>query len=350
MSTMALHRRRVCRVAGATVLAGMVAATAACGAGQPSASGGGKTTVVEQLGWLGDYEQLGEAVAVSKGYYADQGINLKIQQGGPNNDGLSIVSSGRALVGQTSSSPAIMLARSQGEPVKAIATGLQKHPFTYVSLPSKPVRKPQDLIGKKVGTQATAEILLHALLAKNDIPQGKVDVTAVGSDVTPLTTHQVDVWTGWETDQASMSKVPNAVAMPLWDTGIHLYALVYYTNDTALQKNPKLLRGWMTATAKGWAYAQQHLDEAIGDLTKLYPNVDRAAQKASATVMFDQFFASSTTAAHGWGAMDQSVWQSQLDMWKQLGQFKGAAPKIGDVMTTSVLDATKRPDVSSSQK
>jgi NitT/TauT family transport system substrate-binding protein len=242
-----------------------------------------------------------------------------------------------------------MLARSQGEPVKAIATGLQKHPFAYISLPSHPVRKPQDLAGKTVGTQATAEILLHALLAKNNIPQGKVNVKAIGSDVTPLTTHQVDVWTGWETDQASLSKVPNYVAMPLWDTGIQLYALVYYTNDNAL-KNPKLLKGWMTATAKGWAYAQQHLDEAINDLTKLYPNVDRSAEKASATVMFNQFFASSTTAQHGWGAMDKSVWQNQLDMWKRLGQFKGTAPKLGDVMTTSVLDATNRPDVSSSQK
>lgn len=344
-------RRR--RMASAVLAAGVVAVTAACGSGGgPTAGGGsgGNTTVVEQLGWLGDYEQLGEAVAVAKGYYADQGITLKIQQGGPNNDGVSIVSSGRALIGQTSSSPAIMLARSQGQPVKAIAAGLQKHPFTYYSLPDNPVRTPQDLVGKTVGTQSTAQILLDALLAKNHIPTDKVDFKPVGSDITPLTTHQVDVWTGWATDRASLSKAPNAIAMPLWDTGIHLYALVYYTNDDALKNDPKLLQGWMTATAKGWAYAQQHLDEAINDLAKLYPNVDKAAEKASAKVLFASFFASPATEKNGWGAMEKSVWQDQLNMWSQLGQFKGNTPKLSDVMTTAVLDASQRPDVSPSQQ
>jgi NitT/TauT family transport system substrate-binding protein len=354
MSTRALTRRRLRRVVGTAVIASAVAATAACGGGgQASASGGGKlTTVTEQLGWLGDYEQLGEAVASAKGYYADEGIKLKIQEGGPSNDGLAIVSSGRAMIGQTSSSPAIMLARSQGEPVKAIATGLQRHPFAYISTPGKPIRTPKDMVGKTIGTQATAQILLDALLAKNNISKDKVHVKVVGSDVTPLSTGQVDAWSAWQTDQASLSKVPNYVAMPLWDTGIHLYALVYYTNDDALKNNPKLLQGWMKATAKGWSYAQQHLDEAIGDLTKLYPNTDKAAEKASAQVLFQRFFASADTEQHGWGAMDKSVWQDQLDMWQKLGQFKGSTPKLTDVMTTAVLDATasSRPDVSLTQK
>lgn len=348
----ALNRRRTRRTAGAVVAVGMVAMTAACGSSSAAGGGsGGMTTVVEQLGWQGDYEQLGEAVAVAKGYYADQGITLKIQQGGPNNDGVSIVSSGRAMIGQTSSSPAIMLARSQGQPVKAIAAGLQKHPFTYFSLPDKPVQSPQDLVGKTVGTQATAQILLNALLAKNNIPTDKVHVKIIGSDITPLTTHQVDVYSGWATDRASLSKAPNAVAMPLWDTGIHLYGLVYYTNDNALKNNPKVLQGWMTATAKGWAYAQQHLDEAINDLAKFYPNVDKAAETASAKVLFNQFIASPATATNGWGDMEKSVWQDQLNMWNQLGQFKsGTTPKVSDVMTTAVLSATHRPDVSAGLK
>lgn len=351
MSTKVLSRR-LWRGAGAAVAAGLVTVTAACGATQATASSGGKTTVTEQLGWIGDYEQMGEAVAIAKGYYAAQGIDLKIQQGGPNNDGLSIVSSGRALIGQTSSSPAIMLARSQGEPVKAIAAGLQKHPFAYISTASDPIRSPKDMIGKTIGTQATAQILLQALLAKNGIPADKVNVKVTGSDVTPLTTHQVDAWSAWQTDRASLSKVPDAVAMPLWDTGIHLYALVYYTNDNALKNDPKLLQGWMTATAKGWAYASKHLDEAITDLTKLYPDTDKAEAKASATALFDQFWASANTASHGWGAMDPAVWQSQISMWQKLGQFKAATPKVSDVMTTSVLDATSssRPDVSLSAK
>jgi NitT/TauT family transport system substrate-binding protein len=348
----ASSRRRALSRAATAAVAGVVALTAAaCGSAGSggTSSSGGKTTVTEQLGWLGDYEQAGEAVAQAKGWYAQNGLNLNIQQGGPSNDGINIVASGRALVGQTSSSPAIMLARSQGEPVTAIAAGLQKHPFAYISLPGKPVHTPQDLVGKTVGTQATAQILLNALEAKNGIPQAKVNVKVIGSDVTPLTTHQVDAWTGWLTDQASLSKISGQyVAMPLWATGIHLYALVYYTSDGVLTKNPKLLADFLSATARGWAYAAQHPDEAVGDVLKLYPGLNRQSELASLKVLTGQFMTSPDTAAHGWGAMNPSVWQQQLDMWKQLNQFHGAAPSLSQVMTTSVLDATsaQRPKLS----
>lgn len=359
LSVISMRRTRS-RLIGAAVLSATLAASAACSSSGPSSSsggggggggGGGKTTVVEQLGWLGDYEQAGEAVAIAKGWYAQNGINLKIQQGGPSNDGVNIVASGRALVGQTSSSPAIMLARSQGEPVTAIAAGLQKHPFAYISLPGKAVNTPQELVGKSVGTQATAQILLHALEAKNNIQQSKVNVKVIGSDVTPLTTHQVDVWTGWLTDQASLSKIGGKyIAMPLWNTGIHLYALVYYTSDQMLKNKPKLLASYLAATARGWQYAAQHPDEAVTDVMKLYSGLNRSEQIASLKVLTSEFMGSADTAAHGWGAMDSAVWQQQITMWNQLGQFHNGAPALDKVMTTSVLDATagQRPKISSS--
>lgn len=308
------------------------------------------TKVVEQLGWLGDYEQAGEAVALAKGWYKQKGIDLVIQQGGPNIDGVSSVASGRATIGQTSSSPAIMLAVSQGEPLKAIASALQKHPFTYYSLPGKPVKTPQDLVGKTVGTQATAQILLHALEAKNSIAQNKVPVKVIGSDVTPLTTHQVDVWTGWATDQASLSKIKGGYqSMALWDAGIHLYALVYFTNNNELSQHPQVLANFLAATGQGWGYAAQHPEEAAQDVLKLYPNLkDESAQLASLKMLISQFLSSSLTASSGWGAMDPSVWQSQIDEWAQLGQFSKGTPTVDQVMTTSVLDATasERPKLS----
>lgn len=338
-------------IAAAVVGVAVAVALAGCGS-NPSASatsngsgssGSQAAPVVEQLGWLGDYEQAGEAVALAKGWYKDAGLNLTIQQGGPNNDGVNIVATGRALVGETSSSPALMLARSQGEPVVAIATGLQKHPFSYISLPSDPVRTPAQLKGKVVGTQATAEILLHALETKNNIAPSAVSVQAIGSDVTPLTTHQVQVWTGWLTDQGSLSKLNgDYVSMPLWNAGIHLYALVYYTSDQMLKSNPRELDEFIATTARGWAYAAGHLDEAVTDVLKLYPNagLDRATQLASLKVLISQFMSSSYTAQNGWGAMDPSVWQQQLNMWDNLGQFHGSVPTLNQIMSTSVLDAT----------
>ena len=102
--------------------------------------------------------------------------DFAIQPGGPNIDGVAIVASGRFEIGQVSSSPSLMLAASQGIPVKSFAVSVQEHPYAFFSLGSKPIRTPKDMIGKKIGIQATGKVLLSALLKKHDIPESDVEV------------------------------------------------------------------------------------------------------------------------------------------------------------------------------
>jgi NitT/TauT family transport system substrate-binding protein len=71
-----------------------------------------RAAVSMQLGWVPGGNQVGEVVAKRLGYYEQEGIDFKIQPGGPNIDGVAIVASGRGEVGQISSSPSVMLAVS----------------------------------------------------------------------------------------------------------------------------------------------------------------------------------------------------------------------------------------------
>src|SRR5664279_714898 len=114
-----------------------------------------KAVLNMQLGWLLSGNQLGEVCAKALGYYEAEGIDLKFQPGGPNIDGVAVVAAGRYEIGQVSSSPSLMLAVSQDIPIKCFATGAQVHPYTFFSLKKKPVNEPKDLVGKKVGIQAT---------------------------------------------------------------------------------------------------------------------------------------------------------------------------------------------------
>ena len=182
---------------------------------------------------------------------------MKFQAGGPNIDGVAIVAAGRYEVGQVSSSPSLMLAASQDIPIKCFATGAQEHPYTFFSLKKKPVREPKDLIGKKVGIQATGVILLRALLAKNKIAEKDVEIVTIGADMAPLLTGQVDVVTGWLTNTTALKVLGDQrVDMRLWDTGVKLYALPYYATVDTLTKKADLLAKFLRATAKGWAYAR----------------------------------------------------------------------------------------------
>src|ERR1700744_1590465 len=99
-------------------------------------------TVNLQLGWLARNNNIGEVVAKQLGYFEEEKLNLQIQPGGPNIDGVAIVASGRYEIGQVSSSPSLMLAASQKIPVVCFATALQQHPYTFFSLEKKPIRTP----------------------------------------------------------------------------------------------------------------------------------------------------------------------------------------------------------------
>ena len=213
----------------------------------------GKTKIDMQLGWLIGGNQIGEVVAKSKGYFEQENIDFNIQPGGPSIDGVAVVASGRHELGQVSSSPSLMLAVSQGLPIKCFAVGVQKHPYCFFSLKKKPIRTAQDMVGKKIGIQSTGIILLKALLAKNKIDEKAVTIVPIGADMTPVMTGQVDAVTGWLTNTSAL-KVLGAerVDMALWDTGVKLYALPYYATTKTLQTQGDVLAAFMRASAKGW--------------------------------------------------------------------------------------------------
>jgi NitT/TauT family transport system substrate-binding protein len=300
----------------------------------------GKAGIKMQIGWLAGGNQIGEVVAKRLGYYEQEGIDFSLTPGGPNVDGVAVVASGRQDVGQTSSSPSIMLAASQGLPVKCFAVGAQRHPYCFFSLEKKPVRKPADFIGKKVGIQSTGVVLLRALLAQNNIPEKEVDVIPIGGDMSPLLTGQVDVVTGWLTNTTALKVLgKERVDLSLWDAGVRLYALPYYATPETLQKRPKEIAAFVRATAKGWYYAQANRSQAVDLLVKEYPNLNRADELVALDVMLKYAF-TDTAQTQGWGTMDPAVWQEQISLYDKLKQFTAKAPKLDDVMTLDVLKAT----------
>ncbi|MEZ5665860.1 MAG: ABC transporter substrate-binding protein [Alphaproteobacteria bacterium] len=322
--------------------------TAAAGAAGASASlitvgarAADEATVNMQLGWLASNGILGEVVANAKGFYKDLGIAFEVTPGGPGVDGVASVAAGQAEVGQLSSSPSLMLARSNAIPVKAIAAGYQKHPFTYFSLASEPIRTPADLVGRTVATQPTAVILLRALLAKNGIAEDQVEVVTMGSDMSQLLTGQAQAVTGWLTNTAALSVLgDDRVDLMLWDTGIQLYANVYYTTDEMLADHADVLARYLTGSAQGWGYARQNPEEAVDMLVEAYPNLDRDSELAAVGPVLDFSFGD-TTAAEGWATMNRDNWQAQIDTYAELDQFEGTVPTVDEVMTLDVLAATE---------
>lgn len=305
------------------------------------ASAAASTRLRLQLGWLAGVNQAGEVVAQRLGFYEQEGLQLTMQPGGPHVDGVAVVASGHMPLGQVSSSPTLMLAASQGLPVRCFAVGAQRHPYTYFSLRRNPVRQPADLVGKRVGVQPTGFGLLRALLAQHHIPEKDVRVVPLGSEVTPLLTGQVDVVTGWLTNGAALKLLGrDRIDMTLWDAGVRLYALPYYANVQLLRSAPQVLAAFVRATSRGWIHARAHPEQALDLLVEAYPTLDRDEEHGSLAAMLGYAFADAA-ATRGWGTMDPAMWQQQIALYEQLGLFTAPPPRLEDVMTMDILDATQ---------
>ncbi len=300
-----------------------------------------KAVVSMQLGWVPGGNQVGEVVAKRLGYYQQEGIDFSILPGGPNIDGVAIVASGRGEVGQISSSPSIMLAVSEGLPIKCIAVGLQQHPYAFFSLKKSPIRTPRDMIGKRIGIQATGMALLKALLAKHKIPESQVTIVPVGVDMMPLLSGRVDAVAGWQTNVSALKALgADRVDLSLWDSGVRLYALPYYAHTETLRKHPEVLQRFLRATARGWIQAHKNRDQAVDLLVKEFPSLNRADERVAIDT-FMNFAFPGEGGARAWGSMDMAVWQEQISLFDQLGQFRARKPKVEDVMTMDILQATQ---------
>ncbi len=334
-STHLTRRRMIGAGAAATGLAGAGALLSMQALAQD------KVKVNMQLGWIAGGNQIGEVAAKQLGYYATEGIDFAIQPGGPSIDGVAIVASGRWEVGQVSSSPSNMLAVSQDLPIKVFATGLQQHPYTFFSLKKNPIRTPQDMVGKKIGIQSTGLVLLRALLAKNKIDEKSMTIIPIGADMTPLLTGQVDTVTGWQTNTTALKPLgADRVDLRLWDTGVRLYALPYYATNDMILRRPEVLVRFLRATARGWAYANKNRDAATDLLLKEYPNLNRADEREAIDSLMSYAY-NANTFNNGWGAMERAVWQDQIQQYADLGQFTKRVPKVDEVMTMDILNATR---------
>lgn len=301
-----------------------------------------KIKIKLQTDWVASSRYLGEVVAQEMGFYAEEGVSVTIELGGPTNTGVPSVAAGSTDLGLISTSPTILAARSGNIPLKCIAVGYQRHPYSLYSLPKKPIRSAKDLVGKKIGIAKSGFIVIQAVMKKNNLPLDSVELIALANDVAPLFSGQVDAVASWATDATKLSKIgAEAIPLAFWDTGVQLYANPYYATDTMIEQRPDMLAAFIAGTARGWAYAKEMPESAIDMLIKAYPVLDRGSELKSVQTALG-YALNADTKTEGWGAMRKAMWQNQVDLFEQIGQFKdGIVPTVDDVMTMKILDMTK---------
>lgn len=297
--------------------------------------------VTLQIGGPTVVHSAGEIVARKLGFYREIGLDVQMAPGGVSNDGISSVAAGKSEFGKFYSSSQVMLARAAGVPIQAIAVGYQKHPFTFFSRKQKPVRTAADFAGKKVATQPTSKPLLSAAFKLNHVDAKLVDIVPMGYDLNQLLVGQVDVATTWQTNTEALRPLgDDRVDLLLWDLGVRLYAQIYYVTETTMAQNFSLVKSFMEATGRGWEYVYNNHEASADAIIESYPNLDRSAQLDAIKIAL-KFMFNDVTKAKGWGAMELDTWASQIKIYEDLGEFKGApAPVLDQFVSMKLLEAT----------
>lgn len=242
---------------------------AACGDDDDSSSGGSNKklgTASVQYSWIKNVEFAGSYLAAQNKFYEAEGFD-KVEQltGGPNVQTESKVQSGAAFLGYTFTEP-LAGALKEGAKLKVIGAIYQKNPFGIVSLAGKPIRTPADMVGKKIGVQATNDAIWDALLKINKLDASKITKVPVQFDPTPLVKGEVDGWFSFVINEPITVKEQggNPVVMALQDHGFTVFQQLLVVKEETLKNEKAKLVALLRAELKGWQLNNKDASGATG--------------------------------------------------------------------------------------
>lgn len=297
------------------------------------------TTMSLALDWTPNTNHTGIYVALQKGWYRDQGIDLKLLPYADSTTPDALVSNGKANVG-ISSTESIVADAAVGQPVVSIAAILQHNTSALVTLANSGLTRPSMLDGKVYGGfGAPYEGSVVGAIIKHDGGKGTFkNVTLSVDAMQALESHRIDfVWVfeGWEVIQAQRQGIKLNV-FPITNYGVaDYYTPNIITSPNEIKQQPDLLKRFMKATQQGYEYAQTHVQDAAQALLKGAPAgtfPDQGLVLASQQYLSPRY----SDAKRPWGMQDAAAWHGYPAFILATGGVRNAA---GKTVTSLNLDA-----------
>ena len=341
------RRQFITRSAGFGALTlGGASLLAACGDSSSSTSKSSGAAASKKLGnqsvqldWIKNAQFIGSYLAVEKGYYAANGFGtVDLLAGGPDVAVEPIVTQGKAKWAYTGSE-FFAGAVAKGAKLKVIGALFQNNPFGIMSLSSKPIKSPQDMIGKKIGVQAVNESIWEALLAINKIDPSKVTKIVADFDPAPLVNGEADGWFSFITNEPNVLRAEgkDVTAFSLSDFGFKLYQQIVVCTEDTFNKEKDLLIAGLRSEIQGWQYNAKNPDEGAKLTVDKYGKDLKLDIKAVTGENNDQLklmINTPTTAKKGIFYMDAA------DIDANVATLKGLNLGIDkSVYSTEILDA-----------
>lgn len=306
-----------------------------------------KTTPVRfALDWRFEGPAAPFFVAIDKGYYQAEGLDVSIDPGSGSVEGINRVASGAYEVGFADINSLVKYRDNpRNLPVKAVMMVYDTPAFSIVSLKKNGIAKPKDLEGKILGAPAPdgAYAQWPIFVQANKIDASKVKIENVGFPVREpmLAQGKVDAITGfWFSSFMNLraNNVPASeiVVLHMRDHGVDLYGNVILANPDFMRFSPKAVAGFVKGTIRGIQETARNPDAAIDSLMKRNPIAKRDVELERLKLSLEKNFITPDVRKNGLGAVDMKRLERSIE---QIGlTFKYSnKPKAADIFTAQYL-------------
>jgi NitT/TauT family transport system substrate-binding protein len=322
------------------VLTGAVFAILAMG---PAAA---QTDLKFALDWKFEGPSAPFFVAIDKGYYKAEGLNVTIDSGPGSVAGIARVAAGTYPIGMfDTNSLAKFQDQNPDKKVQGVLMIYDSPAFAIGSTAKSGIAKPKDLEGKTLGAPAAdgAWAQWKAFVQATGIDASKVKVENIGFPVREpmLADGKVDAITGFSFSMffnllQKGLKPEDIKIMLMSDYGLVLYGNSIMVNPDYLKANPKAVAGFVRATIKGWQDTVKDPDTAIKAAMARNETGDVKIELDRLKMALRDNVLTPWVKANGFGGVDMARLAKSIDQIALTYDFKNR-PKAEDLFNSQFL-------------
>lgn len=293
-------------------------------------------------------------VALDKGYYADEGLEVTIDTGNGSLEAIPRVTTGTYEFGFADINSLIKFRdKNPDVPLQGILMVYNNPPFAIVSLKKSGVLKPKDLEGRILGAPAPdgAYAQWKAFVAANNIDASKVTIENVGFPVREpmLAQGKVDAITGFSFSsflnlKSKGVKDEDINVMLMSDYGLKLYGNTVIVNPAFAKANPELVKGFIRATIRGWQDTIVNPASAIDHLLERNNIARRNVELERLQMAIRDNVVTPEVQRNGFGAVEMNRLAESIDQVGLTYDFSNK-PTAAAIFTSEYLPAATQRQV-----
>ncbi|MDB5842416.1 MAG: transporter substrate-binding protein [Herminiimonas sp.] len=305
-----------------------------------------QTPVKMSLDFRFDGPGAGFLLALDKGYYKAEGLDVTIDPGNGSVEGINRVASGAYDIAVADINSLIRYRdTAENPPIKAIFMIGNAPAFAVTSLKKTGIAKPKDLEGKTVGAPAADGAYANwaAFMKASGTDSSKIRIENVGFAVREqmLAQGKVDAIVGFGytaavSMQAAGFKPEEVSIMYMRNYGLDMYGNALVAGPAFLRDKPDVARKFIRASIKGYLEAMTDPQSAIASVIKRNPVTTAEAETMRFRIFQNENFLTAEVKANGIGAVDPARFNRAIDQIGESFKYK-AKPKMDDVYTESFL-------------